>query len=186
MPRKPVPGRGVQRSLGFCFFHLCPTYRPNAGHSLWSKASRCSLSRSLLSNSFPPSLPPPRAPSPFCRLKGLISPAGKNRSAESLPGDRWATFFWPQRGRNGALRGIQMGRSRGPRLLAGLGGPYGACRGGRRWGGGRGRGEGSWSRMRVGEEQSWRGGGGRRRAEGKGARNPGACAGAGRWNLLAR
>lgn len=90
--------------------------------------------------SFPapfPQFSSPLAPSPFCRLKGLISPAGKNRSAESLTGDRWATFFWPQRGRNGALRGIQMGRSRGPRLLAGPGRPYGACRGGRRWGGGR-------------------------------------------------
>lgn len=83
---------------------------------------------------------PPANPSPmssvFCCHKGLISPAGKNRSAESLTGDRWATFFWPQRGRNGALRGIQIGRSRGSRLLAGPGRPYGACRGGRSRGGG--------------------------------------------------
>lgn len=112
--------------------HLCLPLCAKAVFRLGHRLSDLSLPFQLASRN----PPPPHMSSVFCCHKGLISPAGKNRSAESLTGDRWATFFWPQRGRNGALRGIQIGRSRGSRLLAGPGRPYGACRGGRSRGGG--------------------------------------------------
>lgn len=134
--QRPVPGRRLFTaclSLPASDFFTCALVPARTQYSL--------SDLDPVTVSFPapfPRIPPLSMPSSFCCLKGLISPAGKNRSAESLTGDRWATFFWPQRGRNGALCGIQIGRSRGSRLLAGPGRPYGACRGGRSRGGGKG------------------------------------------------
>lgn len=159
--RGPGKDRCAPRSPRFLLSHRGLTSRPDAG---FSPSDPNTVSFPAPSPRTSPLPPPPPAPSPggggppFRRRKGLISPAGKNWSAESLTGDRWATFFGPQRGRNEALRGIQMGRSRGSRLLAGLEGPYGACRGGWRRGGGRVAGDGSRRRRRVGEVQGCRGG----------------------------
>lgn len=163
----------------FCLFYPCAPLPAPA----WATHSNLNP----VNVSFPAPFPQifflyPLTPSAFCRLKGLISPAGKNRSAESLTGDRWATFFWPQRGRSGALRGIQMRRSRGSRLLAGPGRPYGACRE-----------DGEEAGVGAGERGAGVGGGWERsKAEGagagggrKGAHSRDACAGAGLRDLRA-
>lgn len=167
---KPLSRGGFFSAPQSCARFTCLPSRAKTGFRLGPRHSHLNLSRSPPAN-------PSSMSSAFCRHKGLISPAGKNRSAESLTGDRWATFFWPQRGRNGALRGIQIGRSRGSRLLAGPGRPYGACRGGRSRGGGT-----------VGVRGVVVEGGGRgvlgRGEWGRDALCPDACAIAGRRDLL--
>lgn len=171
MSRRSEGGRETQRSLDASLFPCFCPFGPWVSLSAPTHLGLSPIQPSPAGLGFPAQAPPisspPPRPLPFCRLKGLISPAGKNRSAESLTGDRWATFFWPQRGRNGALRGIQMGPSRGCWLLAGPGGPYGACRGeaGRCRRGGLGAGAGSEA---GGRGAGWRGRGlppGRTRGE---------------------